>query len=210
MNYNQSKHRQFVNTCFKSRLPILAKYKKCFTLSGGINPVNEHRSDMIASGSADSSCDYNRLITRLSDKGLQSVEVGGSGDCFFRSFSHQYYGTAQRHLEIRQAGISYLQRYPELFIEIAVVNFDSWLTYLKRMATPGTWCDNLIIQAVANQFNCVIHIIESRLSCPDGTTIMPPSCNQATRIAFIGYLQGSHYVSTVSNGKSQGRLKYLK
>ena len=78
------------------------------------------------------------------------------------------------------------------------------------MATPGTWCDNLIIQAVANQFNCVIHIIESRLSCRDGTTIMPPSCNQTPRITFIGYLEGLHYVSTVSNGKSKGRLKYLK
>ena len=113
-------------------------------------------------------------------------------------------------MEIRQAGVAYLQRHPELFIEIAAVNFDSWQTYLQRMATPGTWCDNLIIQAVANQFNCVIHIIESGLSCRNGTTIMPPSCNQTPRITFIGYLEGSHYVSTVSNGKSKGRLKYLK
>lgn len=150
------------------------------------------------------------MITRLSDKGLQAVEVGSSGDCFFRSFSHQYYGTAEKHIEIRQAGIAYLQKHPELFIEIAVANCDSWQTYLQRMATPGTWCDNLIIQAVANQFNCVIHMIESRLSCPGGTTIMLPCVNQTPRMAFIGYLEGLHYVSTVCNGKSKGRLKYLK
>ena len=191
-------------------MPLLAKCEESVTLSGGINPVNEQRNDIIGSGLAYSSCDYNRLITRLSDKGLQAVEVGGSGDCFFRSFSHQYYGTAENHMEIRQAGVAYLQRHPELFIEIAAVNFDSWQTYLQRMATPGTWCDNLIIQAVANQFNCVIHIIESGLSCRNGTTIMPPSCNQTPRITFIGYLEGLHYVSTVSNGKSKGRLKYLK
>ena len=191
-------------------MPLLAKCEESVTLSGGINPVNEQRNDIIGSGLAYSSCDYNRLITRLSDKGLQAVEVGGSGDCFFRSFSHQYYGTAEKHMEIRQAGVAYLQRHPELFIEIAAVNFDSWQTYLQRMATPGTWCDNLIIQAVANQFNCVIHIIESGLSCRNGTTIMPPSCNQTPRITFIGYLEGLHYVSTVSNGKSKGRLKYLK
>ena len=133
MNYYQSKHRQFVNTCFKSQLAILAKCKKSFALSSGINPVNEHPSDIIASGSADSYSDYNCLITRLSDKGLQAVEVGGSGDCFFRSFSHQYYGTAQTHLEVCQAGIAHLQKHPELFIEFALVNFDSWQTYLKRM-----------------------------------------------------------------------------
>ena len=84
-------------------------------------------------------------------------------------------------MEICQAGVAYLQRHPELFIEIAALDFDSWQTYLQRMATPGTWCDNQIIQAVANQFICVIHIIESRLSCPDGTTIMPPSCNQTPK-----------------------------
>jgi len=190
-------------------LPLLAKYEESFTLSGGINPLNEQRNDMIALDLADSSCDYNRLITRLSEKGLQAVEVGGSGDCFFRSFSHQYYGTAEKHVEIRQAEITFLQRHPELFIEIAVANFDSWQTYLERMADPGTWCDNLIIQAVANQFNCVIHIIESRLSCPDGTTIMPPSVNETPRITFIGYLEGLHYVSTVPNGKNKGRLRYL-
>ena len=183
-------------------------------------PVRTHRpfsssmlkvpNDMIASGLADSYCDNNCLITRLSDKGFQTVEVGGSGDCFFHSFSHQYHGTAEQHIEIHQARIAYLQRHTDLFIEIAVVTFDSWQTYLQRMATPGTWCDNLIIQAVANQFNCVIHIIESRLSCPDGTTIIPPSGNETPRIKFIGYLKGLHDVSAISNSKSKGRLKNLK
>ena len=37
------------------------------------------------------------------------------------------------------------------------------------MSTSGTWCDNIIIQAVSNPFNCIIHITESDINKPDGT-----------------------------------------
>lgn len=41
------------------------------------------------------------------------------------------------------------------------------------MLTTGTWCDNIIIQAVANAQNCAIHITESDINKPDGTIITP-------------------------------------
>ena len=44
--------------------------------------------------------------------GLTEVE-----DCFFRSVSHRYYGSPDFHIEIRQAGVKYLQEHPELFVE---------------------------------------------------------------------------------------------
>ena len=83
----------------------------------------------------------------------------------------------QKNIEIRQAEIAYLQKHTELVVEIALTNCDSWesLTYLQRMATSGNWCDDLIIKALANQFNFVIHIIQSTRSCPNGTKIMPLS-----------------------------------
>jgi len=43
------------------------------------------------------------------------------------------------------------------------------------MSNAGTWCDNVIIQAVANSNNCVIHITESDLNKPGGTIIYPSS-----------------------------------
>lgn len=60
---------------------------------------------------------YDRLINRLLQKGLQPFDVGGCGDCFFRSVSHRYYGSPDFHIEIRQAGVKYLQEHPELFVE---------------------------------------------------------------------------------------------
>ena len=132
------------------------------SLSGGMNPTDSQSSDIDAS--------YSRMTCRLFDKGLQALDCRSSGDCFFKSISHQYYGTPEFHHLIRQAGVHYLEQHPELFIE--TLTDGSWTTYLKRMAAPGTWCDNNIIQAVANQLNCVIHIIESRISNPEGTTII--------------------------------------
>ena len=69
------------------------------------------------------------------------------------------------------AGISHLQNYPELYIES--ISDDTWENYIKQMSIPGTWCDHLIIQAVANAFNCVIHITESKANSLQATIITP-------------------------------------
>lgn len=148
------------------------------------------------------------MVNRLLQKGLQPFDVGGCGDCFFRSVSHQYYGSPDFHIEIRQAGVKYLIEHPELLVES--VSENSWQMYLQRMNTPGTWCDNLIIQAVANELHCVIHIIESRLSCLEGSTITPSGDQEITRVLFVGYIEDLHYVSTVPHCRNTNALRYLK
>ena len=75
-------------------------------------------------------------------------DVGGSGDCFFNSVSHQLYGTQELHFQIRMAGIRHLNDNPMLYIESISNNCRE--NYIQQMLTPGTWCDNIIIQAVAN------------------------------------------------------------
>ena len=39
----------------------------------------------------------NLMQSRLGELGLQSIDVGGAGDCFFRSVSHQLYGNSNHH-----------------------------------------------------------------------------------------------------------------
>ena len=41
------------------------------------------------------------LRYRLLRHGLQPLDVGGEGDCFFKSISHQLYGDSNHHAEIR-------------------------------------------------------------------------------------------------------------
>ena len=37
------------------------------------------------------------MQSRLGELGLQSIDVGGAGDCFFRSVSHQLYGNSNAY-----------------------------------------------------------------------------------------------------------------
>lgn len=78
----------------------------CLNLKGGMPPRND-------------SCNlpWACLNERLSRISLMPYDVGGGGDCFFRSVSHQLYGTAELHFEIRMAGINHLNNHPEIYIE---------------------------------------------------------------------------------------------
>ena len=103
----------------------------------------------------------------------------------------------------------HLNDHPELHIDNISNNY--WGPYIKELSTPGTWCDNIIIQALSNAHNCVIHITESDVNKPEGT-IITPVVNEGKLRIFIGYINGLHYVSTIPNkiNSTKNRLKYLK
>ena len=73
------------------------------------------------------------MQSRLAQLGLQSIDVGGEGDCFFRSVSHQLYGDCNYHMRIRTAGVQYMREHPERFIESNTEN--SWLRYLYYVSS---------------------------------------------------------------------------
>ena len=163
-------------------------------LNGGMSPVNAVSHDL----------PWNRLTERLCLIGLIPHDVGGCGDCFFKSVSHQLYRTADLHLEIRMAGISHLQNYPELYIES--ISNDYWNNYIQQMSKQGTWCDNIIMQGVANAYNCVIHITESNINSPEGTILTPVADQEGRKTIFIGYINELRYVSTLTDRNSQTNL----
>lgn len=123
-------------------------------LSGGIEPHS-------FSSSNTNLASLSRQTISLAAVGLKPADADGQGDCFFKSVSHQIHGDAAMHFNIRMAGIRYLRDRPERFI-YSLAN-ETWGNYINRMSTRGTWCDNLIIQAVANALNCVIHIVSSEI-----------------------------------------------
>ena len=73
----------------------------------------------------------NLMQSRLGEHGLQSTDVGGAGDCFFRSVSHQLYGNSNHHMGIC-TGVQFMRDNPERFIEGITEN--SWLRYLNNMS----------------------------------------------------------------------------
>ena len=94
-------------------------------------------------------CFYNNsdftLRYRMLRHGLIPLDVGGEGDCFFRSVSHQLYGNSNSHLTIRSLGVRYLKDNPERFIE-SIVGM-SWSRYLTNISLQGTWANHIIAPA---------------------------------------------------------------
>ena len=141
--------------------------------------------------------DMSVLTTRLARIGRKPVSIVGDGNCFFRSVSHQLYGTENHHPQIRALAIQHLINCPEHFVEY---NTDqSWLQYLQNMSALGTWADHIIIQAVANTNSLRINITESALNFCESTIVssiytQPEGRN--ARDIYIGHVDELHYVST--------------
>ena len=57
----------------------------------------------------------NLMHSRLGGHGLQSIDVGGAGDCFFRSVSQQLYGNSNHHMRIRTAGVRFMRQPREIY-----------------------------------------------------------------------------------------------
>ena len=89
------------------------------------------------------------MKSRLLTHGLRALDVGGGGDCIFKSV----------------LAVQYLRKIPGRVIES---NLDgSWLRYLSHMSMQGTWADHIVIQAVADSPNLRIHIVESNANVSD-------------------------------------------
>ena len=112
----------------------------------------------------------NLMKSRLGELGLQSKDVRGAGDCFFRSVLHQLYGNSNHHMRIRTAGFQFMRDNPERFVDSNTEN--SWLRYLN-MSIQGTWADALIMQAVADALKVTIKIVESNQGFAPLTTVYP-------------------------------------
>ena len=138
----------------------------------------------------------NLMQSRLGELGLQSIDVGGAGDCFFRSVSHQLYGNSNHHMRIRTAEVQFMRDNPEKFIESNPEN--SWLRHQNNMCIQGTWADALIIQAVADALNVTIQTVESNQGFAPLTTVYPVQERNTCSTITIGHIDECHYVSTTA------------
>ena len=130
------------------------------------------------------------LECRMIRYGLTPLDVGGRGDCFFKSVSHQLCGDSSHHLELRATGVRYLTDNPERFIESNTET--SRLQYLSRMSMQGTWADNIVIQAVADVMNLKIYIIESDENFRDVTIVEPANTVENPQSVYIGHIGEVH------------------
>jgi hypothetical protein len=121
----------------------------------GAYPVSNLCGGMYAPNNDNSNLLWNVLKNKLALIGQEPYDCQSSpGNCFFASLGHALYRKPSAHFQIRNAGITHLVNNPELCIESLAGR--SWESYIQEMLQPGTWCDNIIMQAVANALSCTL------------------------------------------------------
>ena len=131
---------------YKLNVEQFCVFKRKLLLSGDIelNPgLQQCRNSAIRECSLGSS--WALLTVRLCELGLcpLDVPVGGGGNRFFRSISHQMFGIPDYHTLIRSTAAEYMRSHLEQFIESNAEN--SWIDYLNIVLRQGTWVNALKI-----------------------------------------------------------------
>ena len=103
------------------------------------------------------------MEARLASMGLRAREVGGAGDCFFRSVAAQLPALMHNadgfHAFARYYAVHEMRTSPGLYREFAPLrDGETWEMYLARMEQPGEWVEGLELYAVARWFNCTIWV----------------------------------------------------
>lgn len=147
------------------------------------------------------------LQDRLQKWNLHSVEVRGDGNCQFRALAANFWGDEEHHSAVRQASIRYLTRHATRF-QVYFETTSEFYKYLRDMAQPGTWGDELTLIAAVQAYGCPVHVVTSEAErwyliyqppadfvvdpwvavCPQGLPL--PKRN---RIAFLSYISQKHY-----------------
>ncbi|PFH37901.1 OTU family cysteine protease [Besnoitia besnoiti] len=135
------------------------------------------------------------LDQRLGFLGFKSVRSEGDGNCQFRSCSWNMFGSEEYHRVVRARAVRHMREHRDEYgVFFGKEEFER---YLKNMSRPGTWGDELTVRAIADSFQCTIHIITStdanwylRYDPQDGEETLEP-----VRHIFLTYISPIHYNS---------------
>ena len=123
---------------------------------------------------------------------LTTKNITPDGNCFFRAFSHQLYGTEEHHFAIRHACIYHIEhksKYYKRFIGDKIFK-----KYIKRKRESGVWADNIEIHALSEIYNVLIIIY---MAGQDPIKI----CNvegSPSKTVRVFYKNMNHYDSVIS------------
>uniref|UniRef100_A0A7S4Q7L1 ubiquitinyl hydrolase 1 n=1 Tax=Alexandrium monilatum TaxID=311494 RepID=A0A7S4Q7L1_9DINO len=82
-------------------------------------------------------------------------EQARDGNCLFRSFSDQLYGTPEHHLLVRDRCSKYLASERDYFEQFVAEPFDEFLTRIRK---EGEWGDDVEIEALSEIYDCRVEI----------------------------------------------------
>ncbi|CAE8676906.1 unnamed protein product, partial [Polarella glacialis] len=85
-------------------------------------------------------------------------EQAGDGNCLFRSFSDQLYGSPEYHALVRDRCSKYLASERAYFEQFVAEPFEQFLGRIQRQ---GEWGDDVEIEALSEIYDCRVEIYAS-------------------------------------------------
>lgn len=133
------------------------------------------------------------LAANLHPFNLSIAHIQGDGNCFFRAISHQLYGHEDSHAELRLQCIAHIEAERDYYANF--VEGESFENYIKRMRKPGSWADNIEINALAEllEARIEIYVVDSKPIVIYGHHAKPE------RIIRLFYKNRNHYDSIVES-----------
>ncbi len=126
--------------------------------------------------------------------GFKCTAISKDGNCLFEAVSVQlkkilpnqkeYYN----HEQLRALAVSYLMKHQAFYENF--VEDHSFTNFIHKMSMPGTWAENVVLNALAHIFDVKIVVINSDNSPP--IILKKP---HARGIIYLGYEVNSHYQS---------------
>ena len=99
--------------------------------------------------------------SRLRACRVQSFEAGGEGDCFFKSFAHQFFGCPQKHLEVRQWCAKHILDHCDEWADFEFGDVHRARKFSSFISSPGVPAETIAVTAVAQHYQTIIYLIES-------------------------------------------------
>ncbi|KAL8436566.1 hypothetical protein ACSSS7_001644 [Eimeria intestinalis] len=170
--------------------------------SGNSKTNDEDLSEMVAN-----------MVTR---------ECEGDGNCLYRAFSDQLYGSQEHHLFLRKLAVEVMQRCQatfEAFIDESEGPFERWL---QTKRTYGEWADYREMHALLLLFGAPIFVFDEHLQLlqtfePEEEKRRLPSTSGETMTPFrlmwhgkLGHYTSLHYVKEgfpIARGLTIGELE---
>lgn len=140
------------------------------------------------------SLEEKKFANDLFEEGGYVIEyIDADGNCLFRSISDQLYQTQDRHSEIRQQVMDFIEQNSEHF-ELFIEDDESFVDYLNRMRRNGEWGGHQELYAASQVLNINIHV--HQLDAPQ--FLLPASGrgkNPTIRDIHLSYHGEYHYNS---------------
>lgn len=98
------------------------------------------------------------LNSLLSAHKLRIVEMGGDGNCLFRAFSYQIYGSEDFHEIVRKASMDYILIEKDFFQDYVADGIIGLTRYVEKKSKDGVWGDDLEIQALSEIYERCVYV----------------------------------------------------